>query len=671
MTPVYKEGAPPLAGVFAISHDGSSLLGASFGVFGGGVEDELGNSNLIGAAYVYSRTESGWRAFAIGPSPARYNSNGMYDASTELDRSLWELGTSSQPKDATSLYIEPSPGSFIEVGPATPGTTPINRNKYDYLGGSHDLSRVLFSTHPGFSWPFDETAEAASPLYEYVGVGNAEPRLVGVRGGARSTALVSKCGTRLGSSDPRNGDGSMYNAISADGTRVFFTAVGEDDQKCLGGGPSVEPPVDELSAREELPTGELNTTPISEPSSVDCEACLTSALKDAVFEGASEDGSKVFFMTERELLPGATGENLYEYDFGGPAGHKITLVSAAAANPEVLGVARVSEDGSHVYFVARGKLTSLVNSAGYAAAEGRDNLYVFAGGHTSFIATLSEEDRADWRQADERPVAASPEGRFLVFTSREDLTREGVTPGNAQVFQYDAQMGILARASIGRDGYNNDGKAPEYDARIRTIPPSGYSYSLHDSPTSANGVIAPEDGAVFFQSPSALTPQALNNQVDELGVPEPNVYEYRNGSVYLISDGQDVGTIELEPSVQLVGWSSSGADLFFSTADSLIAQDTDTQLDVYDARTAGGFRALAGLSGCTEGTCHGVLTPAPWLPVTLAVPTAEAPQAVGGRVKAKTKTKAKPRHKVKRRRRAKKARKAARGKHHQRKAGRS
>ncbi len=54
------------------------------------------------------------------------------------------------------------------------------------------------------------------------------------------------------------------------------------------------------------------------------------------------------------------------------------------------GVVRISEDGSHVYFVARGVLASNANAEGQTAVQGADNLYVSdTGAHeTRFVGEL-------------------------------------------------------------------------------------------------------------------------------------------------------------------------------------------------------------------------------------------------------------------------------------------
>jgi hypothetical protein len=728
----YKE-SQPVSNAFAVSRDGSHFIGGGLGVFGGAAGDGLGrDTDLVGAVYEFSRGAGvGWTATSLDPPGSLFTSNGMFDAGAELGATLWELGRrkvsppgapaeeaqcperpgeeEAQPEGVTDFYLEQPIGTFTRIGPATPNACIPNADHYDYLGGSTDLSRVLFSAHAGYRWPFDGTAASGGTLYEYVGVDNSEPYLVGVNGGRGSTELMSRCGTRLGDSTPEeelNGSilkGSMYNAVSASGGRVFFTAVGRDEPGCA----AEAPPVGELFAREEvsvvtgeLPASEWRTVPISEPSEEDCKACLTgeASRKDAVFQGASEDGSKVFFTTEQELLPGAKGENLYEYNFGAPEGERVALVSSgAAADAEVQGVARISEDGTHVYFVAGGVLTSEPRGGGClsglgpselaeeeATKEGRcrpkkeaDNLYAYAEGHTSFVVTLSPSDAGDWAREDNRPVLTSSEGRFLVFTSAADLIGEGLSVGRSQVFQYDAATGGLVRASIGQGGFDGNDRAPLAGSTIVNGFPHGYSYASADSPASANGAQAPEDGAVFFQSPDALTPQALNDQPNPFGGAIPNIYEYSAGNVYLLSDGRDASVVDTIPSVSLIGSDPSGSDVLFYTADPLIARDEDTQQDIYDARVDGGIPNLALQLGCAGEACRGPLAAAPALaPLggTATQAAEEAPPAVFLPVLTKVKPKAKkpakkPKVKSRRKARPRRASRAAlHGRRHERRA---
>ncbi len=340
----------------------------------------------------------------------------------------------------------------------------------------------------------------------------------------------------------------------------------------------------------------------------------------AMAVGASEDSASGDSASKGcGRTTGAGGCNLYEDDLAGSGStltQKLIAVSSGTPNPEVQGVARISEDGSHIYFVAKGVLTGAAENAyGERASAGADNLYAFEhdpqfpAGRTSFIATLGPSDEGLWATVDGRAAQASRNGHFFVFASASDPTDEGTAPGIRQIYVYDAQQGRLARASIGQDGYNSNGRLPLYSATL-SIGPGGrslpYAYAGADSPVAAGGSLAPDDGAVFFASPTALTPQALNNQV-ALEYPVLNIYEYENGNVYLISDGQDTSTVDGSPASGLVGASASGEDVFFATVDPLIALDTDTQQDIYDARVGGGAPPPVVSPGCSEDACQGPL----------------------------------------------------------------
>jgi hypothetical protein len=103
------------------------------------------------------------------------------------------------------------------------------------------------------------------------------------------------------------------------------------------------------------------------------------------------------------------------------------------------------------------------------------------------------------------------------------------------------------------------------------------------------------------------------------------VYEYHGGHVYLISDGRDTSKVTENggSSVDLIGSDATGANVFFGTADRLVERDTDTQLDVYDARICTtGDPCIAPPQPppppCLGETCHGTpaVTPAVLTPGT-------------------------------------------------------
>jgi hypothetical protein len=119
----------------------------------------------------------------------------------------------------------------------------------------------------------------------------------------------------------------------------------------------------------------------------------------------------------------------------------------------------------------------------------------------------------------------------------------------------------------------------------------------------------------------ALTPGALNDVqivANDIITGEPgyaeNVYEWHEGHVYLLSGGHDVsGTTSFvcghQSSVYLLGADGTGANVFFTTGSSLVPADTDTEMDVYDARvcTAAEPCVAAAPSSvpCQGEACHG------------------------------------------------------------------
>jgi len=316
-----------------------------------------------------------------------------------------------------------------------------------------------------------------------------------------------------------------------------------------------------------------------------------------------------------------SGGDLYAENINHEAVTRFTQISGGGvgdpspgSGADVIGVARVSEDGSHVYFVARGVLTG-VNKEGNAPIAGEPNLYVSveecpAGGdpcaspveHTSFIGTLSNLDSSDWSSQDARPVQATPDGRFFVFQSRADLTPDQNAQEEAgQVFEYDAQTETLVRVSRGQEGYNSDGNSKLYAA---AIPVQHFGVAL--PVLRFTSLALSNDGSrVFFSSADALTPLALTGFT--------NVYEYHDGNVSLISDGHDVATVEGEAVSELIGTDGSGLDVFFTTSDELVPQDRDIWIDVYDARVDGGFAPPEVLAPCVGDACRGAAAASPSL----------------------------------------------------------
>jgi hypothetical protein len=335
-----------------------------------------------------------------------------------------------------------------------------------------------------------------------------------------------------------------------------------------------------------------------------------------VYEGASEDGSKVFFLSEQELLPGATGASLYEYDFDAANPHE-RLIRIAS---EIGSVPAVSVDGTRIYFESPAVLSGRANGNGETAKLGGQNLYVDE--------TSGAPDPVFVAQEVQGPHATR-DGQFLVYTSGRHVAGTNDVSVIPQLFEYDTDTGLNSRVSVGQ------AFGAGYDCPITHVVEERYGcdgnatggsyylpYPLTEQehlawwPTDAtSGLAVSADGVVEFESEDALTPLAVAEH--------ENVYEYSEGEVYLLSPGTEVAEKNLSQLSRLLGIDESGQDAFFGTTESVVPQDTNSQTSWYDARIEGGFPAPAEAPTCLPGSCRGPSSSAPML-ADLASATAAA-----------------------------------------------
>jgi hypothetical protein len=442
-------------------------------------------------------------------------------------------------------------------------------------------------------------------LYEIAGVGMPSPelRLVNVdnsgnqltynEGPTRHAPLFG--GFREGPGVA----GTAYHAFSENGETVFFTATPTAGQQPTGGQPTVYARV---HGRE--------TIAVSNPTPSECAPCNPTPAP-ATYRGASANGQKVFFTTTQQLVSSDTDStgDLYEYDFA-PGHHLVQLSRGGTGDltpgngANVQGVVRASTDGSHVYFVARGVLTSIPNSLGQLAQPGAENLYGVDTntGETKFVAALSPVDAALWAEADnnQRDAQTTTDGRFLVFSTFAHLAPEDANNGQA-AYRYDFQTGELTWLSHPAPGFPalNEGKG----SVIASI--NGEAGGSRPDLGDWSRAITPDGHEIVFTSEERLQANDVNNAND--------VYLWHDGVVSLISDGRD--TLGVNARISSLGpksepWagiSESGSDIFFFTQTQLVGQDTDSYQDLYDARIAGGFPTPVPAPSCTgeEWTCQG------------------------------------------------------------------
>jgi hypothetical protein len=630
VSPVLKEGNP--FEVKFITENGESVAMDSYGAVSGSP-----GRYVIQDAFLAQRSGSGWETTSLDPSEDEFPPSGAneLDSTPDLLGQVWLSGGGPE-KEGFEFWVRQPDGRWAGsksdlAGPQ--GGAP------QYLGGSSNLSDLIFQAAANVLLSPADKVVTGFNLYEITGAGTGSPTLSFVpvedSGNALSTTTAAELGS--GGHAEETHQGSEWHAISRNGSKVFFDVA--PSSSSYNGDTDTQ-----VFARIE----NKETVDLSEPLASECSACLETAPKADEFVGASEEGSKVFFTTAQELLSGQSTNNIYEYDFEEPIGHRIVLGSTGTTKPEVLGVTRISNDGSHVYFVAAGVLTSVKNNAGQEAKAGADNFYVVdtETHETKFIADLcsgpgksdtladtqcpaasTETDSALWSTTDRRPAQATPEKRYLVFTSVGDLTA-GDTSTVAQVFRYDAETGELVRVSTGENGYDDNGNTTTNPASINS-PYSGRTANIGGAEADFENsfgyqrAISADGSYVVFSTTEALSPRDTNHAKD--------AYEWHDNNVSLISDGKDPAGSEFQ------NMSSNASNIFFFTQDSLVGQDTGSgDEDIYDAHIDGGFPAPTPppSPGCSGEPCQGPLS-SPFSPPG---PVGSSTQAAGENAVAPTTT---------------------------------
>lgn len=557
-----------LLGVEGWSDDGNRLGYVTLGPFPGGPSGDLV------ARGVATRTAQGWtvKGVGMGFTSPRAVIDFPRIVAVNRDMSVWIVSSIFQllpggPVDPNiGLYRLNTTGESTLLGLASE-----LGGGHLFYGGDDTLQHVVFDTGIHLI-PEDAGRTNGSDAYEFVGT---QLRLVGVDSNEQP---LSPCGSMIGSGteDRRRRE----HPISRDGSRIFFTAPTFD--QCP------EP------KRVYLRT---NGTDTVEVSASQCSRADCNAPDSVTFAGATEDGAHAFLVTAQQLTDDDTdaATDLYRYDVGSG-----DLVRLSAGEPgtaaDIAGSAlRVSDDGSRVYFLARGALLPGLG------VEGSPNLYVNDRGTLRFVGAVNESSLENL-DLDLIDATTSDDGSALLFQTRAPLLPSD-TDSVMDVYRYDVATG-LEHVSLGAGGAGNAEEPATFPQIVfNPTTPEPMRFMSGDGDRS------------FFVTNEALLPEDTNDQ--------PDAYERVNGTLGLVSSGTG------DELVTFAGVSRDGRSAYLVTDETLVPADTDRgDLDVYVARLGGGFPPpeVPG-PGCTGDACQAPSAPRGTRPVPDSTTTPGTPPA--------------------------------------------
>jgi hypothetical protein len=462
-------------------------------------------------------------------------------------------------------------------------TTPAGSSPQEYWPGFKGLSADGKTTFFNANAKLTANALETSDLQVYEARGG-EVRLASIlpsaQGSKPAAPAVVGAGEPVTSEEGRQA--MVDRAISADGSRVFWTAG-------------------------------VTTGPLYVRINGEKTLLITSAVSR--FWTAAVDGSKVFFTTGSELLEAAVTS---------------TKVTKATIAKEIDGVVGASEDGSRLYFVSKEAIDG--------GEAGRPNLYLDREGTILYVATLDALDvkrELPFAIDSERPAnvtsRVSPDGNAVAFMSAARLTGfdNSVADGERamEVYLYDAQSSQLTCVSCNPAGVrpltrtvSRGENAPTVQVASQ-LPP--WENNLH-----APHVLSDNGGRLFFESYDALLPRDSNGTGDVYEWERPGVgnctmeaadyFSSSGGCLSLVSTGQQIEDAEL------IDATPTGADVFIRTGASLVSQDPGL-IDIYDAREGGGLPE----SPPPVPACEGEACQSPSSPPSAQVPSSSSFQGEG------------------------------------------
>lgn len=460
--------------------------------------------------------------------------------------------------------------------PLNPGA--VTSAEYLISGASRDCSRIFFYS-PNYSF-FDD----ASGLYEWHDGVLRDAGLWPDSGGGEPDVLVPAFGEqilRAKNTVAENGH-FFFGATSVEGAdsgkRAVFVRKGPDEV-------------------------------------VDASQPTHGPTLGARYEGASPDGRRVFFLANygiaatsstgssencasESVVISDTACDLYSYDV---ETEELTDISAST-NPAdtkgavAQGVMAISEDGSVVYFAARGQLvpgkgrTYAQNLLG-GLSGGFANVYRYdfdaaPAESLTYVGSLTAGDVRNqglMHNGNGWTSQTNDAGSYFLYASQDNMT--GSNPAGTELaYVYSDDNGVNECVSCPRDGSQPHARYVSAPGAPHAIG-AGPSFESKGFATTT-GTSLSDDGRVIFNSEDVLAPGGIEGEGKLVGTlisqfpTQTNVYEWHRGQVSLLATG---AVLELGMG------GPDGRDIFIRSYEQLDGHDFDFNADVYDLRAGGGF----------------------------------------------------------------------------------
>ena len=371
---------------------------------------------------VYERSGAATTLLSTGPS----GGNGDFDArfgAASADGSRVYFGSAEPltPQDTDNMCQGPTgpapcsdiylrfggATSLVSTGPGR-GNGPFTRY---FAGLSEDGTRAVFGASDGLAGADTDQSE---DLYERT---------------SGATALMS-----TGASGGNGTFDALLSGASADGTHVFFRTA------------------ESLVSSDTDNAGDVYERFAGTTTRVSTGPSGGNGTASSAFEASSRDGSKVFFSTEEALVAGDTdsAEDIYQR-----SGGSTTLISTGPSGNGTQNAIYdgTSTDGSRVFFRTRSSLVA-------ADSDGSVDLYERAGGSTTLVSTgpsggngafdvqfagASDDGAHVFLTTKEALAAADTDGRLDIYKrsgGSTTLISAGVTGGNGAFDAYFAAASV-------------------------------------------------------------------------------------------------------------------------------------------------------------------------------------------------------------------------------------